>query len=248
MGVTVVDSKTTQQVLIASDETYVLAGTWKVDGIAANILATGINVVAQGKIFATDTVGLGIHSVTEAFDVLVSSSAEVWATYAAVQFSNQGGNLVNFGQLVSDATGDNTSFRAAVYGPGQTVIENHGVIANTHWRENSLSVYAIYLDNGSDNTVVNSGVISRDVFPGSGNDTFTNLGGTVTGTIKGGGGDDLYQIDGPGVTIFEYGNQGTDTVETGQSYTLGANVENLTLTGAADARGTTPLTVARART
>jgi len=39
-------------------------------------------------------------------------------------------------------------------------------------------------------------------------------------------------------TVTEYMNEGRDTVVTGLGYTLGANVENLTLTGAANVKGT----------
>ncbi|THJ24376.1 MAG: hypothetical protein CAF45_005720, partial [Nitrospira sp. CG24E] len=53
-----------------------------------------------------------------------------------------------------------------------------------------------------------------------------NLGGN---TLIGGGGNDTY-ILGSGDTVVEAANGGTDTVQTRFSHTLGANVENLTLT------------------
>ncbi|WP_196305647.1 beta strand repeat-containing protein, partial [Rhodoblastus acidophilus] len=62
-------------------------------------------------------------------------------------------------------------------------------------------------------------------------------GGGGTDTLIGGLGDDTYVTDG-GDTITEAANAGTDTVQSSVSLTLGANVENLTLTGTAAINGT----------
>ena len=47
----------------------------------------------------------------------------------------------------------------------------------------------------------------------------------------GGAGNDSYYVDNVGDSIIENANQGTDTVFTTITYTLAANVENLTLQG-----------------
>ena len=49
--------------------------------------------------------------------------------------------------------------------------------------------------------------------------------------MSGGTGNDTYVVDAAGDTVTEAASAGTDTVQAGISYTLGANVENLTLTG-----------------
>ena len=58
-------------------------------------------------------------------------------------------------------------------------------------------------------------------------------GGAGADAMSGGGGNDTYVVDDAGDTVTESANSGIDTVESSVNWTLGANVENLTLTGAA---------------
>ncbi len=62
-------------------------------------------------------------------------------------------------------------------------------------------------------------------------------GGTGTDTLIGGLGNDVYVTDG-GDTITEGSGEGTDRVESSVTITLGANLENLTLTGSSAINGT----------
>ncbi|MBU6371092.1 MAG: polysaccharide deacetylase family protein [Alphaproteobacteria bacterium] len=70
---------------------------------------------------------------------------------------------------------------------------------------------------------------------GAGNDVLDGGGGVDT--LIGGAGDDTYITDG-GDTLTEGTGAGTDTVRSSVSWTLGANFENLVLTGAANINGT----------
>ena len=63
-------------------------------------------------------------------------------------------------------------------------------------------------------------------------------GGAGADTLKGGAGNDTYAVDVAADAVTELASEGTDTVTTALAYTLGANVENLTLTGAAAVNGT----------
>jgi Ca2+-binding RTX toxin-like protein len=83
------------------------------------------------------------------------------------------------------------------------------------------------LDGGSDNDLLNGG---------EDNDTLNGAGGIDT--LIGGLGDDTYQIDTTSDTITENANEGTDTVQSSVTYTLGNNLENLTLTGTTAINGT----------
>jgi Ca2+-binding RTX toxin-like protein len=98
--------------------------------------------------------------------------------------------------------------------------------------------------NGTGNALDNvlTGNSSANVLIGLvGNDTLIGIGGGDT--LIGGQGDDTYLIDYQGETnLVELANEGTDTVVTSfnypATYTLGANIENLTLTGTAAINGT----------
>lgn len=70
----------------------------------------------------------------------------------------------------------------------------------------------------------------------AGNDTIDGRGGADA--MHGGAGDDTYYVDDPGDRVVEAANQGTDTVRTGFTHTLAANVEDLVMLYAGDAAAT----------
>ncbi len=81
-----------------------------------------------------------------------------------------------------------------------------------------------------------TGLAGNDVLTGGqGHDLLD--GGTGTDTMQGGTGNDTYVVDVTGDVVTELANEGTDTVQSSITYTLGANVEHLTLTGAATING-----------
>ncbi len=82
-----------------------------------------------------------------------------------------------------------------------------------------------------------SGLAGDDVLIGnSGNDTLD--GGVGADSMTGGQGGDTYVVDNTGDIVNENANEGVDLVQASISYTLGANLENLQLTGVADIDGT----------
>ncbi|MEJ8849672.1 calcium-binding protein [Variovorax rhizosphaerae] len=63
-------------------------------------------------------------------------------------------------------------------------------------------------------------------------------GGAGNDWLYGNAGNDTFIVDSTGDAVVEFQNEGTDTVQSSVTYALGANVENLTLTGTAAINGT----------
>lgn len=88
-------------------------------------------------------------------------------------------------------------------------------------------------DTGNDTLI---GSIHGDKLYGyAGNDTLD--GNTGADRMEGGAGNDTYVVDNTGDVIVEKAGEGTDLVKSSIGHVLDANVENLTLTGAAKING-----------
>lgn len=70
----------------------------------------------------------------------------------------------------------------------------------------------------------------------SGNNTLD--GGTGADTLQGGIGNDVYVVDNTADIVTEISEEGSDRVQSAVSYGLGANIENLTLSGSSSINGT----------
>ncbi|MDP2831692.1 MAG: calcium-binding protein [Pseudomonadota bacterium] len=93
--------------------------------------------------------------------------------------------------------------------------------------------------NGTGNTldnVLTGNTGANTLTGGAGNDTLN--GGAGVDTLIGGIGNDTYVVENSGDVVMEAANEGTDLVQSSVTYTLGANVENLTLTGTGNINGT----------
>jgi Ca2+-binding RTX toxin-like protein len=89
--------------------------------------------------------------------------------------------------------------------------------------------------NALDNVILGNGQVNK-LTGAAGNDTLN--GGAGIDTLIGGVGDDTYVIDTASDVVTEGIGEGTDTVFSSATYTLAANVENLTLTGSTAINGT----------
>ncbi len=106
--------------------------------------------------------------------------------------------------------------------------------------DNSLSAYTVSLSQrligGAGNDTLTGGAGNDYISGEAGADTL--IGGAGNDTMIGGTGNDTYRVDSTTDTITENASAGTDIVQSSVSYTLGANLENLTLTGASAINGT----------
>ncbi|MFO1330649.1 MAG: cadherin-like domain-containing protein, partial [Rubrivivax sp.] len=91
--------------------------------------------------------------------------------------------------------------------------------------------------NGGDGLDTLIGLAGRDTLnAGGGNDVLD--GGADGDAMSGGAGDDLYLVDNARDTVTEGVDGGNDVVQSSVTFVLGANVEQLVLTGTAAANGT----------
>ncbi|WP_150805928.1 calcium-binding protein, partial [Pseudomonas fluorescens] len=101
------------------------------------------------------------------------------------------------------------------------------------------------LDGGAGNDLLQGGDGNDTLLGGIGNDTLNGDagndlldGGASSDSMTGGSGDDIYVFDNLGDTLIELAGGGNDTVRTSLNYTLGANLENIELSGSANLNGT----------
>jgi trimeric autotransporter adhesin len=152
---------------------------------------------------------------------------------------NSGNNTLDGGagaDTLSGGTGNDTYI---VDNTGDVIIENLNegidtVIASSDYTLSANLENLTLTGNGNISGIGNS--LDNTILGNSGNNTLD--GGAGADTLSGGTGNDTYVVENTGDVVTENPNEGTDTVLASIDYTLGANVENLTLTGTANLNGT----------
>lgn len=136
---------------------------------------------------------------------------------------------------VVDATGDVVTENA---GEGTDTVQSSVTYTLTANVENLTLTGTSAINgtgNGLDNVLIGNSK-ANTLTGGAGNDVLN--GGSGTDTMLGGTGNDTYVVDVTTDVVTEYASEGTDTIQSGVTFTLGANVENLTLTGSSAINGT----------
>ncbi|HSW13801.1 MAG TPA: hypothetical protein VLI06_13230 [Solimonas sp.] len=220
--------------------------------LATEFGASGTDLVQSTA--ASFTLGAEVENLTLTGSANISGSGN---DLANVLTGNSGANSLSGGlggDTLNGGTGADTM--AGDGGDDTYVVDNTGDVVNELADEGtdlvqSSVTYALSNDvenltltgagaiNATGNTLDNlltgnSGV--NFLNGGDGNDTLN--GGTGGDTMVGGLGDDFYIVDSTGDVINESVDAGTDTVQSGATHTLSANVENLTLTGVSAISGT----------
>jgi Ca2+-binding RTX toxin-like protein len=116
---------------------------------------------------------------------------------------------------------------------GTSAIDGTGNALNNTISGNSANNLLL---GGEGNDKLNGGAANDTLGGGAGNDTLD--GGLGNDNLMGGTGNDTYIIDSADDSIIEEATAGTDIVQASVSWTLGDNLENLTLTGSSAIDGT----------
>jgi len=151
---------------------------------------------------------------------------------------NSAANVLNGGAGADSLSGGGGNDTYYVDNAGDVVTEISGVGTDLV-RSTVTFTLADFVENltldgsadidGTGNSLVNT------IFGTSGNNLLNGLGGADT--MRGLAGNDIYVVDNIGDKVLELADEGTDTVQSSVGLTLLANVENLTLTGAANING-----------
>jgi trimeric autotransporter adhesin len=93
-----------------------------------------------------------------------------------------------------------------------------------------------YLAGDEDHDTLSGGAGDDSLSGGAGNDLLD--GGTGADSLSGDAGDDVYVVDSIDDSVWEFAAEGTDTIQSGITYTVPTDFENLTLTGSSAINGT----------
>ncbi|MFO0018089.1 MAG: beta strand repeat-containing protein, partial [Synechococcaceae cyanobacterium] len=220
--------------------------------IAANT-ATTLTLAAQASLTrATLKITDGVGNITAAalaFLLGTSSADLINGTNAAdFLYGFEGNDTLNGGAGIDTLIGGLGNDTYIVDSTTDTISEDLGAGIDTV--ESSVTyTLGANLDNliltgtaainGTGNALNNTltGNTADNILTGGdGNDTLDGRSGNDT--LIGGTGNDTFVLDSPADVIIENPSEGTDSVSAAFSYTLAADLENLTLTGTAAINGT----------
>jgi len=199
----------------------------------------------------TENAGEGMDTVYAAADCTLSANVEKLALTGSRNLSGTGNDLDN--QITGNAGNNILDGDAGA----DTLIGGTG--DDTYVVDHVFDTVSENADEGTDtvqagitytlgNNVENLTLTGDSALNGTGNALNNVLvgnsaantlsGGTGVDTMLGGLGNDIYVVDNPGDIVVENEGEGTDIVKSGITYTLGANVEKLALTGTSALNGT----------
>ncbi|CAK0753702.1 serralysin [Gammaproteobacteria bacterium] len=226
--------------------------TFVVDNVGDTVIennSEGIDTIQSSISFTLATNGAYIENI------VLTGSANIDATGNSLDnqiTGNTGNNTLDGGSYGADTmTGGAGDDRYIVDNDNDVVIEllNEGIdtvlSSNNNYTlgsnvENLTLNAANWVNakgtgNAQDNIIIGDG--GSNILTGLGGNDFLD-GGLGTDTMIGGQGDDTFVVGNSYETVTENANEGTDTILSSVSFSASANIENLTLTGSADLKGT----------
>jgi Ca2+-binding RTX toxin-like protein len=240
------------------DDTYTVDNT---GDIVTELAGQGIDTVRTSISLYYDAVDLSRRLPDNVENLELTGSANLNGRgnfLSNIIYGNTGDNIIDGGLFVDVLVGGAGNDTYVVDSGDDIVVENTNE-GTTDTIESSVTytlpanVERLVLTgsaaiDGTGNTLANTltGNSGNNQLRGlDGNDTLTGGGGNDTldggigaDSMTGNGGDDTYLVDSVGDIVVEALNEGSDTVQSSLSYTLGTNVDNLQLLGSANLLGT----------
>jgi serralysin len=181
-----------------------------------------------------DTIDTSGYATTQLIDLRAGSLSSIGGvTYdTAPTFAQVNANRAAQGIAAVPLATYNANMAALLANPVVGRLTDNFGIAYGVTIENAIGGSGADTIIGNDVANVLTGNAGDDTLTGAGGDD-TLDGGVGNDTMKGGIGNDLYFVDVTGDAVTELAGEGTDTVSSGINYTLGAEIENLILTGTA---------------
>lgn len=200
--------------------------TWETTTIQALLSTNIINGTAAAETLAGSGWGTQLYGFG-GNDTLSGTASDDWLDGGT-------GNDVLIGGLGNDVYGIDAAGDAITESP------NEGIDAVRSSITASLSSLGANLESLvlTGNAAIN-GTGNAQANRLFGNSSANRLdGGAIADVMTGGAGNDTYVVDNAGDVIIEFTGEGTDAVEASIAWTLGNELENLTLTGTASVNGT----------
>ncbi len=201
----------------------------------ANLLRSGrgvLQAVNAGALWddpAYNDNGAINHMVTLTGVAYSETSGELLGFYIADSGREKVSDMTRFVGLEQFRRAANVAGGYAIYTLEPLKLWDEDINATGNAQDNLL------VGNRGDNLL--SGGAGNDTLEGQGGNDVLD-GGLGADVMNGGSGNDRYIVENAGDRVMEMADGGLDQVDSSISYTLGAHVENLTLTGSAAINGT----------
>ncbi|WP_277423361.1 calcium-binding protein, partial [Pseudomonas viridiflava] len=157
--------------------------------------------------------------------------------FPVVNATDDGGFVITWEELSSERDGNNNNISGDIH--SQRFDANGNSTSLTGDINDNTVIWTgaspIIISGEEGNDTLTGGTGSDTLDGGAGNDILD--GGIGADVLVGGAGNDIYIVDNPKDQVIEGVDSGNDTVRSSMNWTLGANLENLTLTGTAAING-----------